>query len=78
MSQELLPGIEFHWKTEDAYREDIEELEECPMKQYLLDLEPIPARDFHDYFPNADEEAIKLLKGMLEFSILFPWRVMIP
>lgn len=48
------------------------------MKQYLLDLEPIPARDFHDYFPNADEEAIKLLKGMLEFSMVFPWRVMIP
>ncbi|KAK8801135.1 hypothetical protein WA158_001905 [Blastocystis sp. Blastoise] len=49
-------------------KEDIEVLEDCPMKEFLLSLDPIPPRDLHDYFPNADEDAIELLKGMLAFN----------
>ncbi|OAO18066.1 mitogen-activated protein kinase [Blastocystis sp. ATCC 50177/Nand II] len=49
-------------------REDVEGLDEGPMKEFLLDVEKIPPADFSFLFPSASEEAIALLKRMLVFS----------
>ena len=48
--------------------EDVEGLDEGPMKEFLLDVEKIPPADFSFLFPSASEEAIALLKRMLVFS----------
>ena len=48
--------------------EDMEGLDEGPMKEFLLDVEKIPPADFSFLFPSASEEAIALLTRMLVFS----------
>ena len=48
--------------------EDMEGLDEGPMKEFLLEVEKIPPADFSFLFPSASEEAIALLKRMLVFS----------
>ena len=49
-------------------KEDIESLDDGPMKEYLLSLPPEDAMDFNYLFPDASQEAIELLKRMLVFN----------
>ena len=48
--------------------EDVEGLDNGPMKEFLLEVEKIPPADFSFLFPSASEDAIDLLKRMLVFS----------
>lgn len=49
-------------------REDVEGLDNGPMKEFLLEVEKIPPADFSFLFPSVSEDAIALLKRMLVFS----------
>ena len=50
-------------------REDLEGLDDGPMKDYLLSLEPMRPADFRDIFDsNVSDNALDLLKRMLVFN----------
>ena len=49
-------------------REDVEGLDEGPMKEFLMDLEPIDPVDYSYIFPSASDEALQLLQQMLTFN----------